>query len=136
MRARLLVVLLVALMTLGSLGLWVAIPIAWLWLFRDLEPTGTRFLITITGCVVTMLGGAWLLYRLEGVYVRTTGKVGQESVEAAWLRSNREAGAPRPALSLLEILLTVSALVAVVALVAWWAFVADSSNPSGPLQPL
>lgn len=136
MRTRLLVILLVALMALGSLGLWIAIPIAWLWIARDLEPAGTRFVITITGCVLTMLGGGWLLYRLEAIYVRTTGKVGQESVEPAWLRSSREAGAPRPPLSLLEALLVASALAAVVALIAWWAFAADSPNPSGPLQPL
>jgi hypothetical protein len=39
-------------------------------------------------------------------------------------------------MSLLAVFLVVSAIIAAVALVVWWALLADSSNPSGPLQPL
>ena len=36
----------------------------------------------------------------------------------------------------LEPMLVLSGLIAVVGLVLWWFFVAESSNPSGPLQPI
>ena len=38
--------------------------------------------------------------------------------------------------SLLEVTLVASAIIALIALVVWWAFLADSSDPSGPLQPI
>jgi hypothetical protein len=123
-------------MALGSLALWVAIPIAWLWLVRDLEPAGTRFLVTIIGCVLTMGAAGWGLYRLQDVYARTAGVADGEPEQPRWLRSSagsRLAGAP---LSLLDRMLVGSAMIAVVALVVWWALFSDSSNPSGPLQPL
>jgi xanthine/uracil permease len=121
MHPRLLTGLLVAAMAMGSLALWIAIPVAWLWLPRHLEPAGTRFLVTITGCTVTMVAAGWALYRLEAIYIRTTGAA--------------ERGPGQP-MSLLDLLLTASAVIAIATLVFWWVFLGDSSNPSGPLQPL
>ncbi len=117
---------LIALMALGSLALWTAIPVGWLWATRNMEATGLRFVISIAGCVLSMSGAGILLYRVEAAYYEMTG------------------GAPtRPApegqrsrMSVLETLLVWSALVAVGSLILWWALFADSSNPSGPLQPL
>ena len=123
-------------MALGSLVLWIGIPVGWLFLTRGLEDAGTRFLITIVGCVLTMAGAGWLLYRLEAVYARTVGIPDRESGPPSWMRRNREAGAARAPMSLLELLLVASAVVAAMALVVWWALFADSPNPSGPLQPL
>jgi hypothetical protein len=111
---------LVAVMALGSLALWVAVPVGWLWLTRNLEPAGTRFLITIVGCPLTMVGAGWALSRLENVYLRAGGI------------ADAHESPPRP----LERLLTASALLALVALVLWWVLLAGGSNPSGPMQPL
>jgi hypothetical protein len=121
MHPRLLTGLLVAAMAIGSLALWIAIPVAWLWLPRHLEPAGTRFLVTIIGCTGTMVAAGWALYRLEASYIRTTGAA---------------ARGPGRSMSLLDLFITASAVIAIVALVLWWAFLGDSSNPSGPLQPL
>ena len=123
-------------MALGSLALWIAIPAGWLWVTRDLQPLGARFLIVIVGCVSSMLGAGVFLYRLEAVYVRMTGMAQPEPAPPGWLRTVGDAGLSRRRLTLLEIFLVVSALVALLALVVWWAFLADSPNPSGPLQPL
>jgi hypothetical protein len=123
-------------MALGSLALWIAIPAGWLWVTRDLQPLGARFLIVIVGCVSTMLGAGIFLYRLEAVYARMTGTAEPELAPPRWLRPAGDAGRPRRRMTLLEIFLVVSALVALVTLVVWWVFLADSPNPSGPLQPI
>jgi hypothetical protein len=135
-RTRLQIVGVVALMALGSLALWIAIPAGWLWVTRDLQPLGARFLIVIVGCVSSMLGAGVFLYRLEAVYVRLTGATEPEPATPGWLRSVGDAGLPRRRLTLLETFLVVSALIALVGLVLWWALLADSPNPSGPLQPI
>jgi len=123
-------------MALGSLALWIAIPAAWLWLTRDLEPVATRFLIVIVGCAITMAAAGGFLFRLEAIYARMTGTPGPVLERPGYLRTVAEERRRRRRLTLLEIFLVVSALVALVALVVWWALLADSPNPSGPLQPI
>ncbi len=127
---------LIALLALGSLALWIALPAAWLWVTRDLQSFATRFLIVIAGCVVTMVAGGALLFRLEAVYIRITGAAGPQQEPPGYLRTVAEDRRPRRRMTLLESFLVASAVVALAALVVWWAFLADSPNPSGPLQPL
>jgi hypothetical protein len=127
---------LVALMALGSLALWIALPAAWLWVTRDMDSFATRFLIVLAGCVITMVSAGVLLYRVEAVYFRAIGRATPDVEPPRYLRTVAEERQPRRGLTLLEIFLVVSALVGLLALVAWWAFLADSPNPSGPLQPL
>jgi hypothetical protein len=107
-------------MALGSLTVWLGVPVAWFWLTRNLQSAAARYLIVIIGCPITMVLAAGLLYRLEAVYAQITGAASQGPAS----------------LTLLETFLVASALVALVALVGWWAFLADSANPSGPLQPI
>ena len=107
--------LLFLLMALGSLALWIAIPVGWLWVGRDLDSAGARFLITLAGCVASMLGAAWFLFRVEASYLRSKGIEGDGP---------------------LDTLIAASAVIAIVALVVWWALLADSPSPSGPLQPV
>ena len=125
----------VALMALGSLALWIAVPAAWLWATRGFESGGARFLVALPGCVLTMVGVGWLLYRLEAVYERLSGIEPEEPGPPSYLRMKKDAGMRRR-VSLLDALLVASAIAAVICLVIWWAFLADSPDPSGPLQPV
>jgi hypothetical protein len=135
MEARTRTAAVVALMAIGCLALWLAVPAAWLWLTRDLD-SGPRFLIALPGCALNMAAVGWLLFRLEEVYFRLSGAAPPEEEPPSWMRRNRDAAKPRRALTLLERLMVGSAVVALLTLVIWWAFLADSPNPSGPLQPL
>ena len=125
----------VALMAFGSLAMWTAVPAGWLWVVRELEPAGLRFLIAIAGCVASMAGTAVLLYRLEASYEGIRGTAGDPG-PPSWLRAFNDDGAAARRMSLLDTMLVASAVVAAVALVAWWALLADNPSPSGPLQPL
>ena len=127
---------LVAAMAVGSLALWTIVPGGWLFATRGMESAGGRFLISITGCVLTMLALGALLYRLEGFYLERSGARGREVPTSTWLRSAGEDQRKQVRLSLLDKFMVASAILALLALVTWWSLLADSPNPSGPLQPL
>jgi hypothetical protein len=120
-------------MALGSLALWTVVPAGWLWLTRDMSG-GARFVVSLPGCAITMFAFGALLFRVEALYARMTGR-DREPAPSGWRRSAGEPQTRRP-LSLLETFLVVSAVVALLGLVGWWAFFADAPDPSGPIQPL
>ncbi len=124
----------IAALAIGSLAIWTAIPAGWMWVTREIDG-GVRFLIVIAGCIASMSGAAFLLYRLEDALDRDADGTDREPAPPSWLRP-ASGGQRARALGLLDVLLVVSALIAAVALIVWWAFFADSTNPSGPLQPL
>jgi hypothetical protein len=121
-------------MAAGSVLLWIGVPVGWLLLTRGME-SAPRFVVTILGCVITMAGVGWLLFRLDGVYSRIAGIEEREPSTPSWERRVGEKPIRRP-MTLLERLLVTSAVAAIVSLIVWWVFFADASNPSGPLQPL
>ena len=105
------------LIVLGSVALWTALPLAWVTATAAVvSHGGARFIIVLFGCPLTM------------------GLVG---LMLAVLEEHRRALSPaEEPRALLEPMLVLSGLIAVVGLVLWWFFVAESSNPSGPLQPI
>jgi hypothetical protein len=125
---------LIAVLAIGSLGIWIGIPAGWMWVTREIDGGG-RLLIVIAGCIASMTGAAVLLFRLEGVLQRTGETPDRETVPPSWLRP-ASGDEPAERLSLLAVFLVVSAIIAGIGLVVWWTFFADTSNPSGPLQPL
>ena len=125
-----------ALMALGSLALWTAIPGAWLWLTRDLDPGGARFLVAVVGCAISMLLAGSLLVRLQAIHARISGAtLPQRAARSGWVRSVSDQPGTGGGLTALEKMLAISAVVALLALVGWWAFFSDSDNPSGPTAP-
>jgi hypothetical protein len=127
---------LIVVMALGSLAIWTAIPAGWMYVTRDMEPAGARFVLTIFGCIASMVGAGSLLYRLESVYFRASGSAAPDPALPSFLRTVGDARTARPRLGLLDTFMAASAVIALLALVLWWALLADSPDPSGPLQPL
>jgi hypothetical protein len=109
--------LLACVVVAGSLAVWTAVPVGWIYLVGDLvSGGGPRFVLVIFGCPLAMALVCVLLIRVE-----------------AYRRRLSPAGEPW---SLLEVALVSSAVAALVGLVLWWALLADNPSPSGPLQPL
>jgi hypothetical protein len=127
---------LIGLMALGSLALWTAIPAGWMYATRGMEPAGARFVLTILGCVASMTGAGYLLYRLEAVYFRTAGSAARAQAPPSFLRMAGDERVGGTRLGLLDRFMVASAVLALLALVLWWGLLADSPDPSGPLQPL
>src|SRR4051812_18928567 len=86
--ARLAAVGLAALIFLGSLVLWIGIPLAWVWGSSQLV---TRYPVVygaaLLGCPATMVLWGWVLHRLNAVYLRVSGAEPGPPSRAAWLKS-------------------------------------------------
>jgi hypothetical protein len=103
-------------MAVGSLALWIGIPVGSLWLAAKLtDSKGAHFLLTLPMTIVAMGGFAVFLAWLNGLYLAVIGP--QETEE----------GAP-PARGPLERMLVWSLVVALLALFGWFFFLAE--NPS------
>ena len=115
---------------LGSLVLWIGIPVGLLWLGGQLTSTNTGFLFAaLAGIPLAMVGFGWLLYRVNGVYERLHGDEGSGGGRSPWLRSlsDERAGfsrarAPR---RLIDVAMTGSAVLALVLLLVWFFFLAE-----------
>jgi hypothetical protein len=115
---------------LGSLFLWIGIPVLLLWAGGQLTSTNTGFLFAaLAGIPLAMTGFGWLLYRLNGVYERARGDdlggpqrnpllVSVSAERAGW----RRAKAPR---RLIDIAMTGSAITAMILLVVWFFLFAE-----------
>jgi hypothetical protein len=120
--------LLAVAIVLGSLTLWIGIPLLGLWLAGELTTTATGFLFaTLGGIPPAMVAFGWVLYRINDLYVRSHGPAGPpERQHSAWLVSlsdergrDRRERAPRP---LIDVAMWLSAWAAVVLLTIWFFF--------------
>jgi hypothetical protein len=120
--------LLAVAIVLGSLVLWIGIPLLGFWLAGELTTTGTGFLFaTLGGIPPAMVAFGWLLYRINALYVRSHGPAGlPQRQRSAWLVSlsdergrERRERAPRP---LIEVAMWLSAWAAVLVLAIWFFF--------------
>jgi uncharacterized membrane protein YbhN (UPF0104 family) len=106
--------LLVAMMFLGSLVLWVGVPVAWLWICSRLQNT-TSLATAIGAMMVGMLLSITLLL----------GVLGRLSRRHTELQERR--GVPENETTALELVLVSSAVVAVVGFFVWFFGFSGSS---------
>lgn len=131
---RPLALLLILLMALGSVVLWIGIPVGWLWIASHIThtsaPTLGPYLLVLIALPVSMWIAGKLLFKLNGVYSRLTGQTYEVRVQLPWhrsLRGERDSG-HKP--TVLEITMIVSVAVALAAFGIWFFFFAGSSIPS------
>ena len=141
-RTRILTAALIAVIASGSLALWTAIPAGWMYVTREMEPAGARFLLTI--------------FRLLGVSRRwraraacciawrpsipaSAGPPSPEPAPPSFLRTIGDDRAVRPRLGLLDTFMAALSGdgAELLALLLWWVMLANfTPTPRGPLQPL
>jgi hypothetical protein len=132
---KLAALILILLMIVGSLVLWIAIPVGWIVLASHLTktsaPTLGPYVLVIIGIPVTMFIFGRFLYRLNALYGAVTGNTPRLRVRSAWLKSMRaERGSARPR-TVLDVVMILSVCVAAVAFFIWFFFFAGSSLPGG-----
>jgi hypothetical protein len=117
---------------LGSLALWIAVPVASLWLSSRLSDNGqTVMLCVLIVCPVLMLACGLLLARLYRAYLRVSGAHPSQG-RSAWLGSlSGERRARRGRRPVLDASLTFSAATAIVLLLVWFLFIAQNPSPAG-----
>jgi hypothetical protein len=111
-------ILLVAIMFLGSLALWVGVPLAWLWVGSRVIATSGSISLALFTMMAGMLVSVWVL-------VSWLGWLGRKHVELQEVRG-REIGRT----TALEQVLVFSAALAVLAFAVW--FFGFSGSPPLP----
>lgn len=126
--------ILIALMAVGSVAMWVAVPIFWLWLASKLQegsqPSLGPYLLVIAGIAISMFAIGKLLARLDRLYAVVLGAPRQQRIQASWQRSMRgERGSTRRR-TVLDSVMVVSVGIALVAFGVWFFGFAGSSLPT------
>jgi hypothetical protein len=120
---------LAALIFLGSLVMWIGLPLGWVWLvsrFADHYPdvyAGALF-----GCPVTMVLFGLLLARLDVLHLRISG-TGASRGRTAWLKSLSGERIARRQWTVLDRSMVVSVVIAIVSMAVWYFFFAHSYMP-------
>jgi hypothetical protein len=122
---------LIALMAVGSIFLWIGIPVGWLWIGSQLQsgqPSFGLYLGVLGGIIVSMVVMGKILHRLNGVYGSLTGSE-VVRVRLPWHRSMRGEDEGRPQRQILDVVMVISVMSAGFVFLIWFLFFAGSSLP-------
>jgi hypothetical protein len=121
-------------MLLAAFALWTAIPLSWVYIGSKVSetqfPSGGPYAVVAIGIVVSVLFVAWLIGRLNDLYVRLTGTNRLSPIRPAWLKSMRDTGGPQSTVTVVEAVLMSSVMLAALALTIWFFLLAGSPLPS------
>jgi hypothetical protein len=122
----------VAAMLIAALSMWTAIPLTWIYIGSRLSetqfPSGGPYMIVLVGIVVSILIVAWVIGRLNHLYIRITGTNSANPIRSPWLRSMRDTPSAN-SWTIVEVVLVGSVLLAAVALALWFLLLAGSPLP-------
>lgn len=121
-------------MLFAALSLWTAIPLSWIWIGSKVSetqfPATGPYIIVAVGIILSILLTAWLLTRLNQLYVRVTGTNRLAPMRPTWLKSMRDTEVPAGATTVVEAVLMGSVLLAGVVFTFWFFFLAGSPLPN------
>jgi hypothetical protein len=126
--------LLIALMAVGSVILWIGIPVGWIYAVSHMvsssQPSLGPYVLLIFGIPITMALFGKLLFGLDHVYARVTGQDSEVQFRAPWLKSMRGERNTARRLTVLEMTMIVSVSIALLGFAIWFFGFAGSSLPS------
>ena len=122
-------------MILAAFSLWTIVPLAWIYVGSKIAnsqfPAGGPYALVFVGIVLSILAIAWLIGRLNRLYIRITGSHTVAPMRSAWLKSMRDTGSDmNRGMSLLEAVIATSVVLAILALCAWFFVAAGSPLPN------
>jgi hypothetical protein len=131
---RMLAALLIVLMAIGSIVLWLGIPIGWLYvasrIAKSSQPSMGPYLLILVGIPASMVVVGKLLSRLNRTYGAVTGAAPAARSRNAWmksLRGERDSARPR---TMLDVVMVWSVALALVCFAIWFFAFAGSSLPT------
>ena len=131
---KLLAALLIALMAIGSILLWLGIPVGWLYLVSRLvkssQPSMGPYVLLIVGIPASMIVVGKVLSKLNRVYGEVTGTTPTMRVRSPWMKSmrgERDSGRQR---TVLDVVMVWSVALALLCFGVWFFAFAGSSLPS------
>ncbi len=121
-------------MLLAAFALWTAVPLTWIYIASKLSqtqfPAGGPYAVVAVGIVASVLVVAWLIGRLNDLYVRITGTNRLAPIRPAWLKSMRDTGSVQSSVTVVEAVLMGSVMLAGLALTIWFFLLAGSPIPN------
>jgi hypothetical protein len=119
-------------MAVGSVLMWLGLPVAWLYLASRVSssshPSFAIYVLVLAAIALSIAAVGKLLGKLDRAYGRLTGTAPQTG-RAAWLRSMRDDRARRRG-TVLDVVMAWSVGLALVALAIWFFVFAGSSLPT------
>jgi hypothetical protein len=120
-------------MLLAAFSLWTAIPLSWVYIGSKLSetqfPSGGPYAVVAVGIVVSILFVAWLIGRLNNLYIRITGTNRLAPIRPGWLKSMRDTAPMAGSVTVVEAVLMASVMLAALALTLWFFLLAGSPLP-------
>src|SRR3954463_7365901 len=117
-------------MLLAAFALWTAIPLSWVYIASKLSetqfPSGGPYAVVAVGIIASILLVAWLIGRLNDLYIRITGTNRLAPMRPTWLKSMRDTGSPQSSVTVVEAVLMSSVMLAALALTIWFFLLAGS----------
>ena len=121
-------------MLLAAFSLWTAIPLSWVYIASKLSqtqfPAGGPYAVVVVGILLTFVVVAWLIGRLNNLYIRITGTNRLEPIRPGWLKSMRDTAPVRGSVTVVEAVLMASVMMAALALTVWFFLLAGSPIPN------
>ena len=125
---------LIVLMAIGSVVLWIGIPVGWLYIASLMvdssQPTLGPYILIIFGIPITMVIFGKALFTLDRAFERVTNRRSETEFRAPWLKSMRAERTTKRRLSVLEGVMIVSVSLALLAFGVWFFLFAGSSLPT------
>jgi len=122
-------------MLLAALSIWTAIPLTWIYIGSKVShtqfPSSGPYLVVAIGIIVSVLLMAWLIGRLNRLYIQITGTNRLAPMRSAWLKSMRDTSPGMGSTTtVVEAVLMGSVLLAVAVFTAWFFLLAGSPIPN------
>jgi hypothetical protein len=131
---RLVAALLIALMAVGSILLWLGIPVGWLYLVSRMvsssQPSMGPYVLVLVGIPASMVVVGKVLAKLNRAYGQLTDTTPTGRVRNPWLKSlrgERDSGRPR---TILDVVMVWSVALALLCFAIWFFVFAGSSLPT------
>jgi hypothetical protein len=125
---------LVTLMVLGGLMLWFGNPVIWLWIGSQMSETQRAsmgpYAVVALGIVASTILVALGLARIHRRYQEVSGYTPTVRVRLPWMRSVRGEEDSRPEVTVLDVVVVLTALLGLFAALVWFIAFAGSPLPS------
>ena len=128
-------VALIALMAVGSIFLWIGIPVGMLWIGSQIQSDSGQasfglYMGILLGIVVSMVVVGKALSKLNRAYAQLMGTTSTVRMRSSWMKSmrgERDSGRPR---SVLDVVMVWSVALALLCFGVWFFAFAGSSLPT------
>jgi len=125
---------LIALMAIGSIAMWLVVPVAWIYgvsqSVKSSQPTMGPYVLLLFGIPASMVVIGKVLGRLNRLYGEITNATPEVYVRMPWhrsMRGERDSGRPR---TVLDVVMVASVTVAMALFGVWFFLFAGSSLPT------